>query len=101
MKTRHLLSKMIQRALESINKGREEPLLRCETGEEFLAAELGLDTPNLLPTEAKTVAKLLHYHKQALMIVVDMLQPGCAGTQGMNWIQILYYVNEIRDDLNV
>ncbi len=70
-----------------------------ETGEEFLAQEIGLDAQ--LPLIGKEVAKLVNYHKVTLMMIGGMIAPSGRKKKVWTWDEVLNFVQEMRCDVGI
>jgi len=75
-------------------------VLGQDLGETFLAEEMGLKGANLTD-EAKIVAKLVGYQKQALMIVANLANPISKKKWPKNWREIYDYLTEIRNEIGI
>mmetsp|Transcript_9480 Transcript_9480/g.19824 ORF Transcript_9480/g.19824 Transcript_9480/m.19824 type:complete len:257 (+) Transcript_9480:106-876(+) len=81
-------------------KGEEKSgVFERESGEEFLAEELGVE--GQLPLVGKDVAKLVNYHKVALMMIGGMIAPSRKKKHCWTWDEVRNFVQEMRCDVGI
>lgn len=77
----------------------ESDVFERESGEKFLAQELGLE--GQLPLIGKEVAQLVNYNKVALMMIGGMIAPSRRKKHVWTWDEVRNFVQEMRCDIGI
>lgn len=99
-KERRLFKQSICKAFGLQGESQAEVLDR-ESGNEYLAQEIGLEHGSDLPTIGLDVAKLVGYHKFALMMVGGMIAPARKTKHHWSWEEVADFVRATRSELGL
>ena len=98
-KERRILKNSILKAF-SKNSDECKDILQKEVAEEFLAHEIGLSGPILLPPQARQICALVGFQRLALMIIGGKINPK-SGQKPWSWEDVFLYVQSIRAELKM
>lgn len=98
-KERRILKNSISKAFSNDGEACSD-ILQKEDAEKFLADEVGLAGPMLLPPEGRIVCSLVGFQRFALMMIGSKIQPK-GGQKPWSWEKVLSFVRSIRDELKI